>query len=834
MPPRPTNDSYPGIPGTPIYAGRAAPGGGGGSLLTTLTLVNTSGSEQAANFVAPMFGQPFVQGDVPSGQYPAFELTDGTPCPATIHSITTWPDGSMKWCGVLMRVPTTIAGSGSLTINVKNGGSAPAASSRTTGDLTAADLSTVLTGVTNLTGEWTASLNTAITDADDIVQIGDGPAGRIWRIGGPFKQSGSPHGQLHCWHYVAALQNSSGGLLGLRYLGRFGQVWADVNSPTKTYRDCTAQFKRGATLVRQLQGITTRSGNTPGTLGDTFRIPHWTTCTTAGADARWDFIQGGGSASADCTVRAIPDVEYAQRSLIVPPFDLSLSVDDTADADYYINARANHANWAMGTTGEYDYIGLFPAWAARYWINPNAQNEKQLRVNAMCAFGYESEVRKSSTKQCVVKLGAASYDGFGASEPTWWFNPAGGNYAGITAPTDNQKLWATDEAHRPAPCFPAYVATGEPQYLDHMLGSALAHTLNVGTGYKNYKVARPISGTTFSDNVSGDRDVRIDGNLPAYEGAGFFFKGAGVRRGGWPMRDVMHAAAMCPDVSPDGCDYKSALNYVIDVCFDCFNDAMALQPTQFQDDGLFFMIQKVVGQTESVWQDSYLGMVLCHGSAIYPRANVVEARQYIARRYNALHAVGNIALLSASSTVAWTDTGIAESIGQMQSSMGGAAAPLTFSAASNNVTLGTIPGTYADWSPTNGDGFMFFSTLIPTGSRPYAEIADWKRLYAVNCSGKTFQLSETPGGSPLTVVQDYSITSGTYFAFIQDPVVGFSTGSSGGPQGYISSASSAANYHELLGDSVAAGAAALRAHVAFFNYDYASNPKYKLREFVPE
>lgn len=129
------------------------------SLITTLTLSNASGSLQAANFVTPMFGHPFKKGDIAGASYPKFELTDGTAVPATIWGKTTWSDGSWKFAEFMLRVPNSIAGSGTLTINVKTGGSAPAASARATSDLSAQDLKIVLTGIDNLTsGPWTSSL----------------------------------------------------------------------------------------------------------------------------------------------------------------------------------------------------------------------------------------------------------------------------------------------------------------------------------------------------------------------------------------------------------------------------------------------------------------------------------------------------------------------------------------------------------------------------------------------------------------------------------------------------------------------------------------------------
>lgn len=70
MPPVPTPDAYPGNPGGTLYAGKPTPSGG--TTPATLTLVNTSASQQASGFVSPMFGVPLKQGDVPTGTYPQF------------------------------------------------------------------------------------------------------------------------------------------------------------------------------------------------------------------------------------------------------------------------------------------------------------------------------------------------------------------------------------------------------------------------------------------------------------------------------------------------------------------------------------------------------------------------------------------------------------------------------------------------------------------------------------------------------------------------------------------------------------------------------------------
>jgi hypothetical protein len=75
--------------GVNLYAGRLnlnnCGSGGASSALGTGTFSigggsfdNTSGSTQATNWISPMIGHPFKQGDIVSGGYPKFETTGGT------------------------------------------------------------------------------------------------------------------------------------------------------------------------------------------------------------------------------------------------------------------------------------------------------------------------------------------------------------------------------------------------------------------------------------------------------------------------------------------------------------------------------------------------------------------------------------------------------------------------------------------------------------------------------------------------------------------------------------------------------------------------------------
>lgn len=206
------------------------------SLITTMTLVNDSSSTQSAHFVAPMVGHPWKQGDITTGTYPQFRLGDGTPIPSTIWSVRTWSDGSMKRCGFMLRIPSAIAGTGSLTVNVYNNGPAPTASALSSASITARDIGITLNGIDNLSGTWSSSINTGFTDGD-FALLGSGAAGQVWRVRQGFMQSGSDHGQVICDHYIASLQNSAGGVGGFMHLGRVYQPWYDVDSPVKNKRD---------------------------------------------------------------------------------------------------------------------------------------------------------------------------------------------------------------------------------------------------------------------------------------------------------------------------------------------------------------------------------------------------------------------------------------------------------------------------------------------------------------------------------------------------------------------------------------------------------------------
>lgn len=194
--------------------------------ITTRTFVGTSGSSENT----PMFAVCFKPGQIPAGTAPVFKTPGGATIPFSMSSApSTWPDGSMSIAAFGLVINSGVPGS-TYTVQVTSGGTAPSPSSRTTADFTAGglDLNVTLTGQDNLNGVWTSSLAQGITaaNADNYVHM-DGAWGKVWRIRASFRQSGVDHGYLEGYWFVAALQDGSGNLAGIRHLTKIAAPWIE-------------------------------------------------------------------------------------------------------------------------------------------------------------------------------------------------------------------------------------------------------------------------------------------------------------------------------------------------------------------------------------------------------------------------------------------------------------------------------------------------------------------------------------------------------------------------------------------------------------------------------
>lgn len=265
--------------------------------ITTMTLLNTSGTTQAIGLCTQTFGHPFKKGDIPTGQYPVFKTTvGGTVFPFSVSiDKAVWSDGSLKHASFRLRLPVTIAGSASLGLSIYNGGSAPTPSGLTTAAFAAGglDLNELVTAQDNMGTpgtDWISNLNQGIAAAwPDNVTFMDGDAGITFEILAKFRQSGADHGQLEGWWYVDALPDSTGALGCIRHLCRVIQPLYNETSPASDYRSFTAfKTRNGITTlvdhVAALPAPQTFTYTGGATIGGNF-IPQAMNATASGMES---------------------------------------------------------------------------------------------------------------------------------------------------------------------------------------------------------------------------------------------------------------------------------------------------------------------------------------------------------------------------------------------------------------------------------------------------------------------------------------------------------------------------------------------------------------------
>lgn len=802
----PQNDTYTGIPGTTLYGGRAsAVPPTPGDVFTTLTFVNDSATEQPAGVVSRSFGLPIKQGDMPAGEYPVFEQ-GGVVCPATLWGVTTWPDGSMKFCAGMLRFAAAVAGSGSASVVVKSGGSLPASSNRALSDLAAADLSVALTGVTNLSGEWVASLNDAIAAGADVVQIGDGPAGAVWRVGGDFKQGGTAHGQLYGWHYVAALQNAVGAFAGIRHLCRVAQPWADVASPTPTRRVFTAALKSGATTLRSLQGHDTTE-----TVGSNIGLPHYASIFTAAADGHWDFVQGGGSQTAECTVRhAYVEADFIATRL-VPPYDASLTPASSASVDYAPMGRGPMVR-NMGTTGERIDIGVLPSWVSRHVLTQAETDTRVCRVAGLASGGWRQCARKQSTKQIVACVDvSAYYAGLGTIQTTW--HGTVNAITGMVSPADATSLWASEyePSHRPSAAYYPYVITGRPEFLDLLVEHASGIILNSITGSRAMNTTLPITASTIRATADyGERDVIIGGTT--YKGGGYLFTTNLSRIPAWGSRDVAQAAAIYPDTCPAGSETRKYLREVVGAWYGALNVYNGALGSDWSGSGIYCFDNR--NDAAAPWCNGYFSNAVCHSASILGTPEAQTLRAYLAQFWQKMAVDRDLASVFSFDGNLYDDTTTrVTQAEQVLTSL--SKTTLTFDTGTGRFTVGGEQ----TWAPTNGDVFAFYSAF--DADKPFSEAVDLRRLYVVNASGNTGQLALAAGGAPIAVTS--SVVVSRFLARVQNMAPATSATNDSSATSYLANITSAIRHHAACGDAVGAALSESAALAAGTNFS--ADPK---------
>ncbi len=620
------------------------------AIINTITLCSTSGSDVALNTPSPpMFPLEFKKGDIPAGQYPQLQATDGTPWGATFINIRHWADGSMKMAGVLPGpFPKAVLSEahGCTSANVLNGNTiacSPSVSSPTScpSGLTPTGLYAELIQMNivgqgsgfGLTGSWAAKLANDANNVE-VVNYGDGQGGRVYRILTHVEQSGTAHGQMEVYWYVQQLLNASGGTAGYRVLPRLTQPWYNHDTPAKDWRGLSTfniQYGSGPTTITPpfpqaahpvtvtastwlgaginawtatidssyldcgsaslqqcwITGYLTPNGGsslptnysathpycaqigTPlagisqiqivGCIGDstpnnidagtgTFvwqpapLLPHFGTLWGAQSNGRYTYIQGAGTVAADAPIIVKGNPTYDQSTGIFPPYDLSLSPTPDSNPATYPNTGGTVA-WdvtAAGTVGanlnapgERDEIGIRNAWCARWFYNRALIDEKYVRINGLVSGLFSNAVRDFSTRGPVhVGDPGKSYTGMPASLATTFQWASTYGQAGFTGPAHGGTALFfnnTDTSHMPDLAGCAYLATGEPQYLDLTMEWADQAIFTREIDNRN--------GTVGGTNFYGVATYTTD-NL--------------FRKMAWALRAQVDADAWWPDSDPAG------------------------------------------------------------------------------------------------------------------------------------------------------------------------------------------------------------------------------------------------------------------------------------------
>jgi hypothetical protein len=740
--------SYTGTPGQTIYGGRAAPTS---AVVASLVLHNTSGSTQAADFVSPMFGASFAQGAIAAGSVPVFKTEGGTECPATFWLQSYWPDGSLKQSGCMIQVPTSIAGSGSLPIEVHAGGIPNTTSARTLSEVSAVDLAVELVGSANLTGTWTTTPADGIADNSDVMLLGSGPAGSVWWIGAEVKQAVTAHGQLYAWHGIAALSNGAGTLKGFRHFHQVSQPFIDQGGAACTTREMTATLKRGGATIRQIQGIqadrTTQSTN--------ILCAPYASFDLLGTDGKWDYSQGGGSSASDCTIRVVWDKTARLRTHLVPSYDVSATVNDASVVDHIAHSAAG-LQYSVQTGGERPDIAVLPSMAARYFINPTANAERHLRAVGLASLNWRVCMRNRATRQIAPATNPrASYTGL--ATPNVDMYALNGQYNGVNAPASSISPWSeeTETHHIPSTGYAAWLVTGEPQYLFSMIDQAAHSIIHRNSSGVTMNTTQPITGlSTGSPSLYGRRDVIIQGGA-TYPGGFGFFIGGGARIGVWYVRTLAQAAAMVPSALPNGAQVGLYLQDVTSNCFKAYNEYNNLLTAGHRSGGLHYF-EGAGDSRSSPWMVGYALSTNAHAAEITQWSEAVAARSHIARWLESAQRDACVQLLTAYRMSYYKEGGQKvedpeEVLYQIDN------ATLTLSQSTGRVTVGGSK----PWTPSNGDCFAFPSRDSSGNTISTANVvgaAADQRIWFVNVSGQTAQLSLTKGGAPVALSGDQTVT----------------------------------------------------------------------------
>lgn len=727
------------------------------TFLTSFTISNESASAESAGKASQLFGLVIPPGKIPDGMYPEIRSNDGTTVKAAffggrINYPSNHATGADSWrfcfCAFLQ---DATSGSATSTYQLWSSNTAPSSSGLANSSANSANLALEIDGTTNLTGTWRASVNTGISDADDIETRGDNGIAKLILVGQDFIQSAAAHGQMYMRAYVLLLKDASGNFAGLRYLLRAQQGWTDVSSPTATRRVVDARLTDGSGTVRTIQGY-----NATPTLGNTFVFAHYQRFFSCANTGKWDYHQSGGSQAADTTC-GMPtfskDWLSAAEYFPYDPAQTGISSNST----YTYNHNANGPiQRDLSSPGEWDYIGINPTQCARHFFNRAAVDWQAIRVVSLITGAWRTCLLNSSTKKIITGVNAA-YTGLGTARPTYRYFP-GTQVVGVQNPSTeiDTTLWQseTEPSHRPNYSFYAYLMTGGPEHFDLCVEHAAAILLYATPGAGTF-TAPPVTGgaSCFSSGQSGRQPV-VNGTT--YDGSMLAVNGNLVRLYAWSFRDIAQAHCIQPATAFSSADIKGYFNDLVDANYGFFNAYNAyIAATSTGWNTAPYYMQNYGGgggdDYEGAWTQSYLTVVLAMAVAWNRKSGAVTAANRMRDFWADLYTRGGPASCGAFHLQCRNENGDRIESGADLGVLMTAGATLSWVASTDVFTMGGGP------VPTNGD-LIGWSSYDAPGS-PGAWATSMKMFKVINASGQTFKLSQRSNSTPLDVTSDGSCTA---------------------------------------------------------------------------
>lgn len=843
----------------PLHGGVASGGGGGGSsLLKTLTVENTSGSTAAANSHPDMFGIQIKKADLASGAYPILKTSGGTVIDATFICRSKHPvDGSTIMLGCLARFPNSIAGSGTANLEVWSGGSAPSASNRTLSEVYAANIYVEAIGHAssndNFSGTWTADLQAA--NLLETIVYGDGPAGKIWKLTVPFKQSGSAHGQEICSFYLQALQDGSGNLAGFRVMPCLRQPKYNNDTPAKVWRGFSSlRLKYGAgpttfdALANSYSAKTfsySGSGSllnstghglvngcavrltTTGTLptGLSANTTYWVYRNDA--DSLY-FLDGCMSGAANQGTNVITVTGAGSGIHTMTPCDYHCHFEKkfiaTTEGKYvYIQGGgsvASESTLRIKHDKTYDRTtGLLPPFRstvtaqvtnniASNWgpqaigpltdyIGGTGERDDIGLISGIHSKHYYTQAAVDERVSRIVGLAQGHYAIDITDSNLSALNFSQGSYTGFSSSLYGSVGWGPAGAN----------ATG---FTGPTGGAKLTAPIFRGPDPSHEASYCYYPWLAFGEPQYYEMVLDL-ANFYHSEVQNFVVSGTthysigpagkdSIRTGAWVYRSYVQAAAIVADTSPDGKNWRDYLRDHAAAQSTYMVAYLATLSSWAQTNGHWHPQSNVNGR--GIWQIGYLWWATCFHAKALGDANALTMATHLSKWPPFVRTLtGNLwCLMTYYEVSSKTNNANGAPLIDTDNGWGPWANVTNLSwVASTDVFTWNTP----NWTPANGDKVMFWAL-----NKPGTNFAFNTQYYAVNVSGNTFKLSATQGGAAIDVTADGQLTGfGGQACYDQFAitVIPANPPSTGGIQGYIYDAGYAANIDGCVKYSMALG-----------------------------